>query len=338
VKKNILRNALTALLCFVLIGASQASVLAATAATSNSISNNTNTLKVSPLRTDLTVPPGTSAKVSAVVTNLTNKAFAVQPIENDFIAGASENGVPSIILNQNQYAPTHSLKRFMGPLPTYVTVPANGSAQVNLTISVPKNAQAGGYFGAIRFAPPQTNGSQSVNLSASIASLILMIVPGPTIESVDLTNFDVQQDGANGTNFRTPKDLSVLVRFQNKGNLQESPFGQIYVEKGKKTVYTYNFNQTNPKGTILPDSARRWNIPLHGFGKFGKYTVGAALTYGVNKSQTIDLTKTIWIIPTTLIFAVVGGFVLLILIIVLIWLFLRSYKRRILGSNTRRFR
>src|SRR5207302_902165 len=110
-----------------------------------------------------------------------------------------------------------------------------------------KTAQAGGYFGAIRFAPASGSGAKNVNLSASVASLILMTVPGPATEQLNLTNFDVQQNGSVGSNFRTPEDISLLLRFENKGNLQEAPFGQIYVQKGKKVVYTYNFNQADPK-------------------------------------------------------------------------------------------
>lgn len=332
VKKYWLRSTLSVLLCSltVVLGAGGSIVSAATPAATN---NNTNTLKISPTRTDISIPPGTTAKVSTFLTNLTGSPIVVHPIENDFVAG-DEKGTPAIILDENSYAPTHSLKRFMLPLQNLL-IPAGQTQEVDVTVTVPKSAQAGGYFGAIRFAPASTSGTKSVNLSASVASLILMTVPGPTTEKLSLTNFDVQQDGATGTNFRTPDDLSVLLRFQNKGNLQEAPFGQIYVQKGKKVVYTTNFNQTEPKDNILPDSARRWDIPLKGFGKFGKYTVGATLTYG-STSQSITVSKTVWIVPTTYIIGGIIAVVVLIAIIVGIWAFLRSYKRRILRSSSYR--
>jgi hypothetical protein len=267
------------------------------------------------------------------VTNLTKETVQLQPIENDFVAG-DEKGTPAIILDQNSYAPTHSLKRFMVPLQN-VTVSPNQTVTVTLQIKVPTSAQAGGYFGAVRFAPARPGTSSQVNLTPSVASLVLLTVPGPTTEQLNLTNFDIQQDGSTATNFRTPNDLNVLVRFQNKGNIQEAPYGQINVQKGKKLVYKTSFNQDDPKAEILPDSARRWTVPLKNLGKFGKYTITGTFSYGA-KGQSIEVTKAVWIIPSTYI---IGGLIAIAVIALLIvgTIFgLKAYKRRVLGSRYRR--
>jgi hypothetical protein len=216
-----------------------------------------------------------------------------------------------------------------------VTVPPKGAQEVDVNIVVPKTAQAGGYFGALRFAPAGS-GSRPVNLSGSVASLILLTVPGPTVEQLTLTNFDVQQNGGTGSNFRTPNNLSLLVRFQNKGNLQEAPFGQINVQKGTKVVYTYNFNQDQPRGEVLPDSARRWTVPIKNLGKFGKYTISGTFGYG-SKGTTINIQKTLWIIPTAYIMAIVIVVIVLVVLISGLYMFLRSYKRKILRSSRRRY-
>jgi hypothetical protein len=337
VKTHTLRKICTVLfsLAFVLM-ASSGNVFAATAikTAAPTVSNNTNTLKISPVRSDVTINPGGSTQVQVIVTNITGTAISLQPIENDFVAGPDENGEPALILSPTQYAPTHSLKRFMAALPTSVIVPAHNSTTIPLTINVPKTAQAGGYFGAVRFAPSgSTTSGKSVNLNESVASIILMTVPGPTIESVGLTNFDVKQNGSVATNFRNPNNLSLFLRFEDKGNEQEAPFGQIYVKKGTKVVDSYNFNQGPVKQEILPDSARRWTIPLKGFGKFGKYTVGATFTYGESNQKTLNVTKTIWIIPTILIYVSLGVLAaVIILILVIVW-FLKSYKKRILKRS-----
>ena len=98
-------------------------VLAATTTSANA-TNAANTLKVSPVRSDLSVTAGTSGTVKTVVSNLTSAPISIHPIENDFVAG-DENGTPSIILDENSYAPTHSLKRFMVPMQD-VSIPAKG--------------------------------------------------------------------------------------------------------------------------------------------------------------------------------------------------------------------
>jgi hypothetical protein len=314
-------------------GQTGGAVFAAQSKPSNAINNNANSLKLSPLRSDLTLDPGTTGTVKTYITNLTKDTVVLKAIENDFVSG-DEKGTPSLILDENSYAPSHSLKRFMVPLST-VTVAAGATQEVDVHITVPKTAQAGGYYGAVRFAPAGST-SQQIALSSSVASLILLTVSGPVVEQMTLTNFDVQQNGGTSSNFRTPNNLALLVRFQNKGNLQEAPFGQINVQKGKKVVYKYDFNQQNPKNEILPDSARRWNVPLKNLGKFGKYTVSGTFGYGT-KGQTINIEKTVWIVPTSYIMGIVGAIILLLVIGGGSFLFLRSYKRKILQSSRRRY-
>jgi hypothetical protein len=334
VKFTRLRSALVASVSAVIAIATPGGVaLAATAKNTAPAVQVSNTLKISPLRTDVTVNPGESGIVKVQVSNLATAPVILQAVENDFVAG-DEKGTPSIILDQNSYAPSHSLKRFMIAIPN-VTVGAGATEEVSVKIAVPKTAQAGGYFGALRFVPAGS-GNQTVDVSGSVVSLILLTVPGPTVEQLTLTNFDVQQSGGTATNFRTPDDLSLLLRFQNKGNLQEAPFGQINVQKGKKVVYTANFNQQDPKDNILPDSARRWAVPIKNLGKFGKYTISGTFGYGT-KGQTINIEKTVWIVPTGYIIGGVIAVAVLLVIIVGGWAFLRSYKRRILKSSRRRY-
>ena len=334
VKSFMRYRVLPAVMIVLLLGVSSKGVVSAAAAIptpKTSVNGVANSMKISPLRTDITLKQGESKNVLVSVTNLSNNTVALQPIENDFVAG-DEKGTPAIILDQSSYAPTHSLKRFMTPLSTITRAP-HATGSVNLTITVPITAQAGGYFGALRFAPVNKE-NQPVSLTSSVASLVLLTVPGPAVEKLNLTNFDIQQKGQAGTNFRSPQGLSLFVRFKNEGNLQLAPFGQIAVLKDKKAVYTYNFNQADPKAVVLPDSARRWDIPLKNIGKFGKYTVSG--TFGYGNGQSLEVKKTVWIVPTSYIIGAVGGVLGLILLIVIIRLFLKGYRRRILGTTYRR--
>jgi TRAP-type C4-dicarboxylate transport system permease small subunit len=287
--------------------------------------NTANTLKVSPVRSDVEIAAGTSKTVQTVVTNLTKAPITVHPIENDFVSG-DESGTPALILDENKFAPTHSLKRFMTPL-TDVTVPAGQTKAVNVTITVPKDAQPGGYFGAVRFAPSTADTGGQVNLNASVASLILLSVPGDAVEKLNLTDFAIQQGGKTGTNFNSSNDLQATVRFENKGSIQLGPIGKVSVKEGDKIIYETDFNNKDQRDVILPDSARRWDIPLKNLGSFGHYSVTATFTYG-KKNQTIEITKSFWVIPTVVIIAaIVIGLLLIGLIIVLI-LFFRNRRRR----------
>lgn len=300
-------------------------ITSAQEAPQQNVNNAANTLKVSPVRSDVEIPAGETKSVPIIVTNLTSQPITVRPIENDFVAG-DERGTPSLILDENQYAPTHSLKRFMTPL-TNVTIPANEAKIVNVVITVPEDAQAGGYFGALRFAPVDPNGGGQVNLSASVASLILMTVPGPTVEKLELTDFKVLQDGKSGSFFLTPEDIVATVRFQNKGNIQLGPFGKVTVTQGDNVVYDVDFNDTNPREVVLPDSARRWDVPLEKLGAFGYYTVTGVFTYG-STNQTFEVKQSFWVIPLWLIITAIAVVVFLIALAIFLFVFLRNNKRR----------
>jgi len=294
-----------------------------------------NVLKVSPVRSDIEIPAGTSKTIKMTVTNLTSGSITVKPIMNDFIAG-DERGTPALILDENEYAPTHSLKRFMKPLPN-ITIPANKGRSVDVVMTVPKDAQAGGYFGAVRFAPTTPDGGGQVNLSGSVASLILMSVPGPAVEKLDLTEFNIQQGGKTGNYFQSSNDLQATVRFKSSSNIQLGPIGKLSVKEGDKVVYSADFNQKEQRDMILPDSARRWDIPLKNIGSFGNYTVTATFTYG-SKNQTSEVTRSFWVVPQVVIFIAVGVTIALILLILGIFFFLRSYKRRVLRNSRGGFR
>jgi hypothetical protein len=290
-----------------------------------SANNTPNTLKVSPVRSDIQIAPGTSKTVQVTVTNLTSQDITISPIENDFIS-ADESGTPALILDADKYAPTHSLKRFMTPL-TNVLIPANKAKFVSVVITVPKDAQAGGYFGAIRFAPASPDGGAQVNLSGSVASLILLTVPGDAVEQLNLTEFAIQQNGKSNALFTTSDGIGTTFRFENKGSVQLGPFGKITVQKGSKVIYDDDFNTQDPHDVILPDSARRWNVPLKNIDGFGKYTVTATLTYG-SKNQTVDVTRTFWVIPVPYIIgAGIALLVLIALVIFIIW-FIRHKRQR----------
>lgn len=331
VNQRVLKNVRTVIGLFVAV----VLLVSAIGSSASAQSATANILKISPVRTDIQIAPGSSGKVDITVTNLSDNDVLVSAIENDFVQG-DENGTPSIILDENEFAPTHSLKRFMVPLAD-VKVPANGSTVVSVTINVPASAQAGGYFGALRFAPTTPDSGGQVNLSASVASLILLTVPGPTVQQLNLSEFTLQQGSKAGTDFRTANDLKAVFRFENKGNIQLGPFGKVSVTQGDKLVYDYDFNNKNPRDVILPDGARKWEVPLKNIGDFGYYTVYATFTYGT-ENKSIDIERSFWVIPTAFIIAAIVIALLLIGGIVALIYFLKNRRKRAIQRRAGRRR
>lgn len=294
-------------------------VLLATTIKVGAVENTANTLKVTPVRTDITADPGETKVVEITVTNPSTEVVVVRAIQNDFVAG-DEDGTPALILDENEYAPKRSLKRFMTPIEN-VTVPAGESVAVPVTITVPATASAGGYFGALRFAPTAPNSGGQVNLSASVASLILLRVNGDASEKLTMSEFVIQQAGKGGSWFMNTNDITAHVRFKNDGDVQLGPIGKISVKKGDKVVYEADFNNKDRRDMILPESARRWTIPVDKVSEMGQYTVSATFTYG-SKNETMTIERSFWIIPVGV---AIGAAVLgLLIIAVIIWLIIRA--------------
>lgn len=173
----------------------------------------------------------------------------------------------------------------------------------------------------MRFGPTDPDSGGQVNLSASVASLILPKVPDGFPGKLELASFDIRQGGKTGDRFGSPDNLQIAARFTNKGNVQVAPFGKISVMQGDNVVYEADFNTKQPRDMVLPDSARRWELPLEKIGSFGHYTVTATFTYG-EQNQTLEISKSFWVIPTALVIGLIVGLLLLLLVT---WLFGGSY-------------
>jgi hypothetical protein len=308
-------------------------------AASQQVSGTGNGLKISPVRTDLTINPGESQSVTVYVQNVTSAEATFQALVNDFVAGNGETGEPALILDNNKYAPSHSLKRFISPVPNIV-IAAGETKQIKVTITVPKEAAGGGYFGAVRFAPssPNSGANQNVTLSASVGSLILVRVPGDIKDNLSISSFDVRKsatEGGGSSFYTSNKSLFAVVRFSNQGNVQEQPFGKIALKKDGKTLQTTEINSAQPKGNVLPNSIRRFNVPLNKVGSWGKYTIEGNFGYG-DKGQLLSATSTFYVVPVLLIVAAVLLLSLLIAAIIVVPRSIRGYNQRILRRGGRR--
>jgi hypothetical protein len=289
-----------------------------------------NGMKVSPVRADTVIKPGESKTLSVFVQNVTNGDENLQTIVNDFVA-KDETGAPSLLLNGKSNA-KYGLKRYI-TVPKTLSIPAGQQKEVKVTVAIPKDAAGGGYFGAVRFAPASEGAAadKNVALSGSVGSLILVSVPGKVTENLQVASFEARKDDKASKIFTTGNGLKATVRFRNNGNVQEQPFGKVLLRKGGKTIGQYEINDTTPKGNILPDSIRKFDVDLKGVGSFGKYTLEGNFGYGTS-GQLVSAKTSFYVIPVYAIIAIIA----LIIVVVLIPVLLKRYKARILRSSGRR--
>ena len=296
----------------------------------------TNGYKSSPVRTDLTVTPGNSEVVPVYLQNASSSVEHVQTIIDDFEAPTDETGNPVLLLNGST-APTHSLKRFVTvENPTFTLQPGQQTT-VNVLVKVPAGTAGGGYYGAVRFAPVGSNGNKNVNLSASVASLVLLTVPGNLVDQMSIAGFGVAQGVTNnsiGDIFLNNKNLHVIARFKNAGNIQEQPFGKILLKRGSSSLQTITINNADPPGNVLPSSTRLFSYNISKVGWYGKYKVEGNFGYG-SKGQLLTATATFYVIPLLFIFIAVLIVLLILFLIFGLPRLIKAYDRRVIARANR---
>lgn len=308
---------------------------AATSSASTTKPGAGNGLRVSPVRSDLTINPGQTQTVNVTVNNITAEDANFQAVVNDFTATADESGNPAIVFDTSKPVTAHSLRQFVQPIPDF-SLRAGEQKTITVTIKVPSNATAGGYYGVVRFTPTSGDpANRQVNLAGSVGSLILVKVPGSIKDQLSIASFDVRKNEQPSSFFTSNKNLNVVVRFQNFGDIQDQPFGKILLkDHSNKTLASYEVNNTDPRGNVLPDSIRRFSIPLTHVGKFGQYKLVGNFGYGTS-GQLLSASTTFYVIPVILIIIFILIVAALVFLIFGLPRVVKAYNRRI-ASEARR--
>jgi hypothetical protein len=293
-----------------------------------------NALKVSPVRLDLKLDPGVTQDISLIIENISDVTGRLKVTVNDFVAGSDESGRPNIILDENEFAPSHSLKRMIVPISPF-TIGPRQKKEVKIPVSVPKNAAGGGYYAAVRFSPADTESDEMLSLSASVGTLVLLIVNGDIKEDLTIESFDVRKGGKPGAFFTNNKGLEGTVRFRNNGNVQVEPFGKMTLKRFGKVVASYEINQADIRGNVLPDSVRRFTEKLDKVQSWGKYTLEGNFGYGSTGQLLVGQT-TFYVVPVFMLLIGIGALLLLLFLIFVLPRMIKAYNRRILRRANRR--
>lgn len=272
-------------------------------------------LQVSPTRVNLSMLPGENKDFSYTVKNVTQNTVTVRMVFNDFESNGF-SGDPQIITDLNRQLP-NSLRDYIEGLAD-VQLASGESKLIELSVSLPSDLPAGGYYGVVRFsAVPQsavdnTGDTPQVSLTASVAPLLLVEVAGDVVEQVQINSVEVLRgDSSKSVFFAAPDTVAIAVT--NKGNNFARPFGRISVMRSGTEVYSYELNNTEPRGIILPNSSRTFTDEIQNINSFGRYTVVASVS-AAQGGEVITLETSFWYIPMwvlltagAVITALVGG-------------------------------
>ena len=293
---------------FVLSSVFSVSTLLAQPAGQDSITGNG--FRISPVTSEFIIEQGQTENFSITVENPTDAPITALPIINDFIAGENEDGEPLPILDEDAPRPRNSFKDLVDPLDNIPLEPRE-QVTIDVPITVPEDANAGGYYGIVRFEPADLGDAGNVTLSASVGSIALIRVPGDLTERLDLVQLSASQDGALRS-FFTSGDVDVLVRLENVGDIHLQPMGRVLIKNMfGDTIESYELNDSTPRAFILPDTIRRFQDSLENDRWFGRYTIETSIGHMQGGGEPLSAVATFWYIP---VWALIALFVAIVAI------------------------
>lgn len=268
-----------------------------------------NGFRISPVRVEYTIEKGKSEVVNLTLENPADVAVTARGVVNDFVASDKEDGEPRLILDETAEAPKNSFRTLAQPIGEVLLAPRE-KKEINVTLRVPEDANAGGYYGAIRFIPVVgAADSGNVGLTASVGTIVLVRVPGNLTERLDLLQLSAAQN-SNAKSFITSGDVQVLTRLKNEGDIHLKPFGKVTVKNMfGTTVKEFEFNsvgdQPDNRANILPGSTRKFEDTVGKVKMPGRYTIEANLGYSQGSGDLISAKATFWYMPVWAILIVV---------------------------------
>lgn len=250
---------------------------------------------IRPLRTEVEMNPGESRTVTVNVINRSEEDMLAKPLFESYISndpegypidGTEESDDPQNVLNWLTYN-TEA-----------ITVPAMGETPVDVTITVPENAEPGGRYAAVFYEPTfDEEEIDGVRIRARVASIIIVRVAGDVNEEGDVIDFSLDKE-----ELASDLPLNFVVGFQNTGSIHLKPTGKIYLRDAEGNRITsvgriVDPNNTDkeivvdylplnaPKGNVLPGSMRNfistWEEPT----SFTGLTADLELTYGSDRKE-----------------------------------------------------
>lgn len=285
-------------------------------------------IQIIPTRTELSVGAGELSDIVITLKNVTRSEIIAKGFLHDFEPN-NVTGEPQLIVDPD-IRTAFSLKDYVRNLQDHELKPGE-TKDITIQVSIPPDTAPGGYYGAIRYAAVPKNQvlseeDRQVALTASVASLLLVEVPGDITESIRIDKIAAELNGREGNFFFSAPDKA-NIHISNTGNSFVKPFGIVTVKRGKTEVYSYQLNDVGQRGNVLPKSSRVFKNDIKNVSKFGRYVITANVSY-TDGGEVITVSKTFWVIPLWLIILAVSLLLLIVLLIFYLQMKLRSRRHR----------
>ena len=269
-----------------------------------------NDFVVEPGKTEINLNPGESTVKNITVTNRVDKKVRFKLTTEDFV-GTDDPKKPVILLGDN-HSP-YSLKDFIAPEINEFELDLGERITIPVTISIPKNAEPRGYYGALIISndPDKIEGNNAketegrARIISRIGSLFLLRINGEGKYEGHIESF--KNIGPQESTFsKRPQGFEIA--FKNTGNVHLVPYGTITITNiFGRTVDTLPVDAY----FVLPESTRYREILWQDGFSLGRYTAHLSLNKGFG--DTFDgVDYVFWVLPWKILIIAFAGLALLV--------------------------
>jgi hypothetical protein len=278
---------------------------------------------VGPGRKEIELRPGETVIQEITVTNRISDG-RVFKLEVEDVTGSADP-YQSVELTGEQRGP-YSIRDYISfPKDTF-TLALGERARIPVTITVPPDAEPGGYYGSVLVSTIQAPGSTNDTaprspVIARVGSLFFLTVAGEVTKSGSTKSVDTIGDQwwyESG-----PIDMGIL--YENTGSIHLNPYGEISITNlfGEEV----GFVQLEP-WFVLPQSLRIREVAWDREFLLGRYTVTARINRGYDDIVD-EVSTTFWVLP----WKIVGGmFLVLFIILFSLRAFFRTFEFKRKGA------
>ncbi len=285
-------------------------------------SNTAAALTISPVKIEVTGEPGQTLQGEL---ELLNEQPEVKTFFSSFenFEPAGDTGSPKFVCGAD------GLATWIGTAPS-VMAGTGETVKVPFSITIPSDAEAGGYFAAIFWGEqdPKIEAAGEVAIGGKLGVLILLRVAGDIAEEAGISEFSIVDDGFLVTDL----PVAFSYRFTNSGGDRVVPLGDIEVKNMFGSIAA-TVNANTNEGSVLPSSARKFtptwgevapaDAPTGFFTSakqqladfhFGLYKANLTLVYGAT-NQTVQ--DSIWFVMLPWQLLSLAGLTVLLLLFIL---------------------
>ncbi len=276
---------------------------------------------VGPGRVELEIKPGESKTVEIYVSNRISNGRIFELTTEDMTG--SVDGRQAVVLLGQERGP-YTIKDYISfPVKSF-PLGLGERARVPVTITIPPNAEPGGFYGSVLVSTTETNevateGVAQSPIVARIGTLFFVRVPGETIVS----------GGTKALSLVPPKlwyergPMRFNILYENTGSVHLGPYGELRIKNilGEEVGYV----ELDP-WFALPQSMRSREVVWEREVLFGRYTATAYINRGYDDIVD-EVTVTFYVLPWKI---MVGVFLVVFIIVFGLRFFFRTFefKRR----------